>query len=133
MARPEAYLLLRSLLLRRHHVVTFVFLHRAQHADAHLVGAAEQLQAFLMLRADLPVQVTDFVHQLVPLEGGRLVVGLEVLLAVGGQTHEAALDGFVLLAHADVAADVVGSRVVVVGGRRRRWKGLAAALEGGMA
>lgn len=133
MARPEAYLLLRSLLLRRHHVVTFVFLHRAQHADAHLVGAAEQLQAFLMLRADLPVQVTDFVHQLVPLEGGGLVVGLEVLLAVGGQTHEAALDGFVLLAYADVAADVVGSRVVVVGGRRRRWKGLAVALEGGMA
>lgn len=113
--------------------MTFVFLHRAQHADTHLVGAAEQLQALLMLRADLPVQVTDFVHQLVPLEGGRLVVGLEVLLAVGSQTHEAALDGFVLFAHADVAADVMGSRVVVVGGRRRRWKGLTVALEGGMA
>lgn len=131
--RPEAYLLLRSLLLGRDHVVTFVFLHRAQHANAHLVGAAEQLQTLLMLRADLSVQVTDLIHQLVPLEGGRLVVGLEMLLAVGGQTHEAGLDGFVPLANADVAADVLGSRVVVIGGRRWGRKGLAVALEGGMA
>lgn len=113
--------------------MAFVLLHRAQYADTHLVSAAEQLQALLMLWADLPVQVTDFVHQLVPLEGGRLVVGLEMLLAVGGQTHEAALDCFVLLAHADVAADVLGSGIVVVGGRRRRWKGLTVPLEGGMA
>lgn len=131
--RPETYLFLCSLLLGRDHVVTFVFLHRAQHANAHLVGAAEQLQTLLMLRADLPVQVTDFIHQLVPLEGGRLVVRLEMPLTVGGQTHEASLDGFVLLANADVAADVLGSRVVVVGGRWRRWKGLAVAWEGGMA
>lgn len=131
--RPEAYLFLCSLLLGRDHVVAFVFLHRTQHANAHLVGAAEQLQTLLMLRADLPVQVTDLVHQLVPLEGGRLIVGLEMLLAVGGQTHEAGLDGFVFLANADVTADVLRSGVVVVGGRWRGWKGLAVAWKGRMA
>lgn len=52
-----------------------------------------------------------------------------MLLTVGGQTHQAGLDGFVLLADADVTAHILGSSVVVVGGRRRRWEGLRAALE----
>lgn len=130
---PEGYLLFCSLLLRRDHVVTFVFLHRAQHANAHLVGAAEQLQAFLMLRTDLPVQMADFIDQLVPLKGGRLIVGLEMLLAVGGQTHKAGLDGFVLLTNTDVAANILRSRIVVIGGRWWRRKRLAVALKGGMA
>lgn len=60
------YLLLRPLLLGGHHVVTFVFFHRAQHADTHLISAAEQLQTLLMLGTDLSVQVADFIHQLVP-------------------------------------------------------------------
>lgn len=113
--------------------MTFVLLDRTQHTDTHLVGATEQLQALLMLGTDLSVQVADFVHQFVPLESGRLVVGLEMLLAVGRQAHQAGLDGFVLLAHADITAHVLGSCVVVVGGRRRRREGLAAALEGGVA
>lgn len=131
--RHKAYLFLCSLLLCRDHVVAFVFLHCAQHTNAHLVGATEELQAFLMLRTDLPVQVTNFIDQLVPLEGGRLIVGLEMLLAIGGQTHEAGFDGFVLLANADVAADILRSRMVVIGGRWWRRKWLAVALEGGMA
>lgn len=103
--------------------MTFVFLHCAEHTDAHLVSPAEQLQAFLMLGTDLSVQVADLVHQLVPFKSGRLKMGLEMLVAVGGQAHQAGLDGFVLLADADVTAYVLGSCVVVVGGRRWRREG----------
>lgn len=74
-----------------------------QHADAHLVRATEQLQALLVLGADLPVQVARLVHELVPLERGRLVVRLDVRLAVVSQTHEARLDGPVAAADAKVA------------------------------
>lgn len=108
--------------------MTFVFLHCAQHTDAHLVSPAEQLQTLLMLRTDLSVQVADLVHQLVPFKSGRLKMGLEMLVAIGGQAHQAGLDGFVLLADANVTAYILGSCVVVVRGRRWRWKGFAAAL-----
>lgn len=111
--------------------MTFVLFDRAQHTDAHLVGAAVQLQALLMLGADLPVQVADFIHQLVPFKGGRLKMGLEMFLAVGGQAHQTGLHRFVLLADADVAAHVLGPCVIVVRGRRGRWKGVA--RQGGVA
>lgn len=75
---------------------------RTQHTDAHLVRAAEQLQAFLMLRTDLPVQMARLVDQLVPLEGGGLVVRLDVRLAVVRQAHEAGLDGLAATANAEV-------------------------------
>lgn len=125
-----AYLLLCPLLLSRYHVMTLVLLHCAQHTDTHLIGATEQLQTLLMLGTDLSVQVANFIHQLVPFKGGRLIVGLEMLLAVGGQTHEAGLNGFVFLADAHVTAHILGSCVVVV--RRRRWrrKGFTVALHG---
>ncbi len=55
-----------------------------------------------------------------------------MLLTVGGQTHQAGLDGFVLLANADVATYILGSGVVVVRGRRWRWKGFGVALDGGV-
>lgn len=45
-----------------------VFPDGAQHTDAHLVRATEQLQAFLVLGADLPVQVARLIHKLMPLE-----------------------------------------------------------------
>lgn len=113
--------------------MAFVFFHCTQHTDTHLVSATEQLQTLLMLRADLPVQVADFIHQLVPLKSGRLVVRLQVLLAVGRQTHQAGLDGFELLADADVAAYVLGSGVVVVRGRRWRRKGVGVGVGIGVA
>lgn len=87
-----------------------------QHTDAHLVGAAEQLQAFLVMGADLPVQVTGLVHQLVSLEGGGLVMRLDVGFAVVGQAHEARLDRFTAAAHAEIA---VGLAVHV--GKRREF------------
>ena len=141
--RGRSYLLLSPLLLGRHHVVALVLLDGAQNADAHLVRLAEELQALLMLGADLPVQVADLVHQLVPLEGGRLVVGLQVLVAVRRQAHEARLDCLVLLAHADVAAHVLGPRVtaiattttiattsIIVRGRRRGREGFGGRSRG---
>lgn len=74
-----------------------------QHADTHLVRATEELQAFLVLGADLPVQVARLIHQLVSLEGGRLVVWLDVRFAVVGQAHEARLHGLVATTNAEVA------------------------------
>lgn len=112
--------------------MTFVFFHRTEHTDTHLVSATEQLQTLLMLGTDLPVQVANFVHQLVPFESGRLKVRLEVLLAVGGQTHQAGLNGFVLLANADVTPYILGSGIVVVRGRGWRWKRFGVALDGGV-
>lgn len=110
--------------------MTFVFFDCAQHADTHLVGATVQLQALLVLGTDLPVQVPDFIHQLVPFKGRRLEMGLEMLLAIGGQAHQARLHGFVLLADADVTAHVLGSCIVVV--RRRRWGRKGVTRQGGI-
>lgn len=90
---------------------------RADSADTHLIRLAEELQGLLVLRADLSVQVPQLVHQLVPLEGGRLVVRLQVLLAVGRQAVEAGLDGLQLLTHAEVAGDVARPGVDAVLGR----------------
>lgn len=74
-----------------------------QHTDTHLIRATEQLQALLMLGADLPVQVARLIHQLVSLEGGRLIMWLDVRLAVVGQAHEARLNGLVATADAEIA------------------------------
>lgn len=85
-----------------------------------------------MLGTDLSVQVADFIHQLVPFKRGRLKMGLQMFLTVGSETHEAGLDGFVLLADAHVTAYILGSCVVVVRRRRWRWKGFTVALDGGV-
>lgn len=127
----QPLLLICPLLLSRHHVVTFVFFHCTQHTDTHLIGATEQLQTLLMLGTDLSVQVADFIHQLVSFKSVGLVVGLEMLLAVGRQTHQAGLDGLVLLSNADVATYILGSCKVVVRGRRRRRKGFSTTLNAG--
>lgn len=55
-----------------------------------------------------------------------------MLLTVGGQTHQAGLDGFVLLANADVTTYILGSCIVVVRGRGRRWKRFRVTLDGGV-
>lgn len=56
-----------------------------------------------MLRADLPVQVTRLIHQLVSFECGGLVVRLDVGLAVVGEAHQARLDGLAAPANTEVA------------------------------
>lgn len=94
-----------------------------QHTNAHLVRATEQLQALLVLGADLPVQVARLIHQLVPLEGGRLVMWLDVRFAVVGQAHEARLHGLVAAADAEIAE---GFPVHV--GERRELRKLAPRL-----
>lgn len=76
--------------------------HSTQHTYAHLVRATEQLQALFMLGADLPVQVARLIHQLVSLEGGRLIMWLDVCLTIVGQTHEARLDRLAATAHAEI-------------------------------
>lgn len=89
-----------------------------QHTDAHLVRAAEQFQALLVLGADLPVQVARFIHQLVSLEGGRFIMRLDVRFAVVGQTHEARLDRLAATADAEITVGFA----VHVGERHELWK-----------
>ena len=112
------YLLFSALFLCWGDVVAAVLSDSAQHTDTHLVRATEQLQALLMLRADLPVQVARLVHQLVPLEGGWLVMRLDVGFAVVGQAHETRLHGLVATADAEVAEGFP----VHVGKRSELWK-----------
>lgn len=100
------HLLLTSLCLSWDNIMTLVLADGADSADTHLVGTAKKLQALLVLRADLSVQVPQFVHQFVSLESSRLIVGLQVFLTVRGQAVEAGLDSFELLSRAEVARHV---------------------------
>lgn len=99
----ETHLFFDALFFCGGNVVSAVLSDSTQHADTHLVRATEQLQALLMLGADLPVQVARLIHQLVSLEGGRFVMWLDVRFAVVGQAHEARLNGLVATADAEVA------------------------------
>lgn len=111
------YLFLAPLCLSGDDVVAPVLTDGADSADTHLIRPAEELQGLLVLRADLSVQVSQLVHQLVPFERGGLVVRLQVLLAVGRQTVETGLDSLQFLTHAEVAGDVARPGVDAVLGR----------------
>lgn len=101
--------------------MALVLLHSAQHTDTHLVCATVELQAFLVLWADLPVQMSNLIHQLVSFEGCRLIVRFQVFLTVRCQAHQARLNSFELLPDADVACHIPGAGVVVVR-RRGSWR-----------
>lgn len=68
-----------------------------------------------MLRTDLPVQVSQLVHQLVPFECGGLVVRLQVLLAVGRQAVKAGLHSFQFLPGAEITGDISWACDVALG------------------
>lgn len=92
--------------------------HRTQHTDAHLVGATKQLQPFLVLGADLPVEMTRLIHQLVSLECRRLIMRLDVRLTIIGQAHETRLHGLVASANAEITEGLT----VHVRERGELWK-----------
>lgn len=94
----------------------FVLADSTEGTNTHLVRTTEQLQALLVLRADFTVQVPQYVHQLVPLERGRLVVRLQVFLAVRGEAVEARLDSLEFFTSAVVASDVSVAGVASVAG-----------------
>lgn len=104
--RRISYLFLTPLRLSRDNVMAPVLTDCADSADTHLICSTEELQGLLVLRADLPVQVYQRLHQLVPFECGRFVVGLRVLLAVGRQTVETGLHSLQFLPRAEVTGDV---------------------------
>ena len=87
-----SHLFLHPLPLHGDGVVRPVVRLGAEHAHACLILLAEQLQEPLVLRAHPVRHVGDGLDQLVLGEPGR--VRLEVLLAVGGQTHEAGFERF---------------------------------------
>lgn len=53
----------------RGNVVAAVLSDSTQHTNTHLVSATEQLQTFLVLWANLSVQMTHLIYEFVPLEG----------------------------------------------------------------
>lgn len=93
--------------------MALVFADRADGTDTHLVSPTEELQGLLVLRADLPVQVSQLIHQLVPFERGRLVMWSQVLLTIRCQTVQAGLDSFELLPRAEVTGNITWSSVGV--------------------
>lgn len=102
------YLLLLHLLLSQHRVVALVFISQTQVADTLPVCAAVHLQQLVVSAADRLPELFGGRHQPVFLEGGGLVVRLDVHLAVGGQTHQAGFHSLVLPPGADVALHVLG-------------------------
>lgn len=98
--------------------MSLVLVGQTQVADALSVGAAKHLQQLVVLPADGLLQSPGGRHQLMCLEGGGLVVRLDVDLAVGGQAHQTRLHSLVLHASADVALHVVRFGRTVVRWRR---------------
>lgn len=98
-----AHLRLPALSLHRDGVVAAVVGLGAQHAHAPLVAPAEQLQKPPVPLAHAVLHRRRGLDQLVRLQGGDSQMGLQVTLAVRGQTHEAGLQGLRRPPHAHVA------------------------------
>lgn len=113
------YLPLLYLRLSQNRVVSSVLVCQTQVADAPLVRAAVNLQQLVVSGTNRLVEVFGSRNQLVLLERGRLVVGLDVEVAVRGQTHQARPDSFVFPPGADVALHVVDLREARTHRRRR--------------
>jgi len=116
------YLLVLYLDLGQHRVVALVLVRQTQVTDALLVGAAVHLQQLVVAAADRLLELSGGRHQLVLLERSGLVVGLQVDLAVGGQTHQTRLHRFVFPPGAHVALHVVSLGETRVDSRRRRCR-----------
>ena len=86
------YLFLHPFPLHGDGVVRPVVGFGAEDAHTDLVLLTEELQEPLVLRTHPVLHVGDGLYQLVLGEPGRM--SLQVLLAVGGETHEAGFDGF---------------------------------------
>lgn len=100
------HLLLCPLPLHGNGVVSPVVSLRAQHTHARLVLLAEELQQPLVLWTHSVLHVGHGLHQLVLGEAGG--VGIQVLLAVRAQAHQAGLDCFgPPFSQADIAEDLL--------------------------
>ncbi|KAG9329788.1 hypothetical protein JZ751_029585, partial [Albula glossodonta] len=83
-----------------------VILYRTQITDKLLIGATVNIQWFVVMRADLLLQVSSGLDQFVLLKSRRFIVRLEVSFAVRGQTHQTGPDGFELSPSADITRHV---------------------------
>lgn len=113
------YLPLLYFCLSQHRVVPFVLICQTQVADALLVGAAVNLQQPVVSGTNSLLEFFGGRHQLVFLERSRLVVRLDMEVAVRGQTHQTGLDSFAFPPGADVALHIVGLRKALTYLRRR--------------
>lgn len=95
------------LLFGPHSVVTLVFIGQTQVTDTLVVAAAEHFQQLVVNGTDRLLQLFAGSHQFVLLESSRLVVRLDVEVAVRGQTNQTRFDCLVLSPRAHVAFDIV--------------------------
>ncbi len=81
----------------------------AEHAHARLILLTEQLQEPLVLRTHPVLHVRNGLHQLVLGEPGGM--RFQVLLAVGGQAHQAGFDrSWPAFSQANIAEDLLPGR-----------------------
>ncbi|KAG5849673.1 hypothetical protein ANANG_G00074250 [Anguilla anguilla] len=90
-----------------------VFIHRTQITDTLLISTTVNLQNFVMMRADLLLQVSSGFDQFVLLKGRRFIVRLEVSFTVRDQTHQAGLHSFQLSPSAEITRHVSRSSITV--------------------
>ena len=86
----------------------FVFIHHAQHTHGCVISATISLQQLVVLCTDLLPHLTCGFDQLVLHQGGKVIVGLEMSLAVGRQAHQAGLLGLLPPCCAEVTQDLPG-------------------------
>ena len=102
------YLFLSPFSSSRDDVVMFVFIHHAQHTHGRVISATKSLQQFVVLCTELLPHLTCGFDQLVLHQGGIVIVGLDVSLAVGRQAHQAGLLGLLPPGCAEVTQDLPG-------------------------
>lgn len=88
----------------------------ALHTEKFLVTSTEQLQELLVPPTHPALQHRHRFNQLVSFQRANSQVGLQVALAVRGQTHQTGPQGLRLLPHTHVTADGLPRRTVLPSG-----------------
>lgn len=94
-------------------VMTFVFIHHTQQANALAVTATVDFQQLVMFGADLLLHGRSDFHQRVPFESLRHIVGLQVSCTVRSQTHQAGLDSFQLPHSAEITLHIPRAQFIL--------------------
>lgn len=100
------YLHVTLFLCHCHSVVAFVLTHQTQQADELLIGAAVNLQKFVVTAADAVSDLCRGLHQFVFFQRRHFIVRLQVSLTVRGQTHQTEHGSFSFSPCADVTLHI---------------------------
>ena len=94
--------------------MTFVFIHRAQRTDTLLISTAEKLCYHAVVGADVLPKLAGGFDQLVIVEDCRLIVRLEVSVAVRDPTLKTSLNSFLFSPSAEITGHVSMSIKAVI-------------------